>query len=161
MIEPILKAQLSRDEGRRLEAYLDSEGYWTIGVGHLLDRKKGIVRPRIERITDAECDAFLAMDVEIATKSLVNVFGVERLAMVDPPRYRAMVNMMFNRGETRVRTSTTITPAIMAAMDAPDAASAGVRWQNVANAILASPWGQQIKGRADRLARQFATGRDV
>jgi len=40
MIEE-LKKQLIRDEAEVNHAYQDSEGYWTIGVGHLIDKRKG------------------------------------------------------------------------------------------------------------------------
>ena len=33
--------QLIRDEGEVLQAYQDKFGYWTIGVGHLIDARKG------------------------------------------------------------------------------------------------------------------------
>jgi lysozyme len=32
---------LTAEEGIREEPYKDSEGWWTIGVGHLIDRRKG------------------------------------------------------------------------------------------------------------------------
>ena len=158
MIEPILKAQLSRDEGRLLYAYLDSEGYWTIGVGHLLERKKNVARPRMAQITDDECDALLAMDVEIAVKALGRVFT--NLHRIDGPRLRAMVNMMFNRGEDAVEKSTTITPALKTALDVMSWKRGEEEWKAVGNAILASEWGKQIKARGERLAKQFETGVD-
>ena len=40
MIEE-LKKMLIRDEAEVNHAYQDSEGYWTIGVGHLIDKRKG------------------------------------------------------------------------------------------------------------------------
>lgn len=149
MIEPILKSQLERDEGRRLKAYLDNATppNWTIGVGHLLGSS-----PRMSTITDDECDALLTRDIEIATQSLGRVFGFP-LARLGGPRMRALVNMMFNRGEEHVRDSTTITPAIKLAL-------ATDNWHPVKTAIEASPWAVQIKGRAVRLAKQFETGED-
>jgi len=155
MIEPILKAQLERDEGRRLKAYRDSStlmtgGLWTIGVGHLLGGS-----PRMSSITDDECDTLLARDIEIAVEGLDRVFG-QRLVTLDASRMRALVNMMFNRGEERVRHSTTITPAIkevLASLTRSD-------WSKVSAAILASPWAAQIKGRGVRLAKQLETGVD-
>lgn len=36
-----LKDDLMRDEGNIRHAYQDSLGYWTIGVGHLIDRRRG------------------------------------------------------------------------------------------------------------------------
>lgn len=146
-LDPLLKKQLERDEGRSLTAYQDSAGYWTIGVGHLLGTEK-----RMSIITDAECDALLEADVEEASDALIDVFGVSFRA--GPARWRAMLNMAFNRGEKHMRESTTITPAIKAAL-----AGSG-EWKAVSDAILASPWGKQIKSRAVRLAKQFETGID-
>jgi lysozyme len=148
MIEPLIKAQLERDEGRRLRAYRDTNGYWTIGVGHLLGSS-----PRMSDITDAECDALLAMDIEIAVRAIGRVFD-SKAAWLEPARMRALVNMMFNRGEEHVQSSTTITPAIKEALNG----TAG--WGMVAAAIKASPWGAQIGKRAERLAKQFETGLD-
>jgi lysozyme len=157
-MEPFLRAQLSRDEGRVLETYRDKNGHWTVGVGHLvqLDPDRKIAVPRITRITDAECDAFLVADVEVATAALGRVLGFA-LSRVDPPRFRALVNMMFNRGEERVRESTTITPCIKTALVADFPSGA---WAMVGEAILASEWGQQIGDRGKRLAEQFRTGVD-
>lgn len=36
-----LRSQLRRDEGEVLHAYKDSLGYWTIGIGILIDKRKG------------------------------------------------------------------------------------------------------------------------
>lgn len=36
-----LASLLTSDEGRVPHAYQDHLGYWTIGVGHLIDRRKG------------------------------------------------------------------------------------------------------------------------
>lgn len=36
-----LRAQLERDEGRSSTVYQDSLGYWTIGIGKLVDERKG------------------------------------------------------------------------------------------------------------------------
>lgn len=161
MIEPILKAQLERDEGRHLKAYRDTStlvdgGFWTIGVGHLLGGG-----PRMSSITDQECDALLAGDIEVAVNALNRVFGIIALSALNPARMRAMVNMAFNRGEGRMRTSTTITPAIKVALHYRQADPEFYpAWAEVSKAIKASPWAAQIKGRADRLAKQFETGVD-
>ena len=37
----LLARVLRREEGRRFDPYLDSEGFWTVGYGHLIDRRKG------------------------------------------------------------------------------------------------------------------------
>lgn len=155
-MDPILKAQLERDEGRRLVAYKDTNGNWTIGIGHLLGSS-----PRMSSITDAECDALFVADVEIAIKAIDRVFPEANLGgnfphLIDA-RFRAAVNMAFNRGEEHMRQSTTITPAIRHALTVPTFIPA---WEAVSYAILASPWCAQIGDRGKRLAKQFETGED-
>ena len=44
-------------ESKRLKAYQDAVGVWTIGYGHTKDVKQGMV------ITDEQADAFLASDL--------------------------------------------------------------------------------------------------
>ena len=39
-----LKARLRLEEGEVLHAYQDSLGWWTIGVGHLIDGQARIAR---------------------------------------------------------------------------------------------------------------------
>ncbi len=42
----LLRKHLIYEEGLRLHPYRDSEGYWTIGVGHLIDNRKGGYIPK-------------------------------------------------------------------------------------------------------------------
>jgi GH24 family phage-related lysozyme (muramidase) len=154
-MDPVLKTQLERDEGRRLAAYQDNAAAknWTIGVGHLLG-----AHPRMTVITDAECDALLAWDIQTAMTALLHVFGAGTSFLIfaskEFARYRAMQNMAFNRGEQHMQDSTTITPAIKAALKGTG------KWAAVAHAIRTSPWAAQIGARGERLAKQFETGVD-
>ena len=137
-----LKRELERDEGKRLIAYKDSLGFWTIGVGHLLGGS-----PRMSTLTDDECEALLEWDIAKATdaaRRLVPAFGT-----LSDERQRALVNMTFNRGEQRMRDSTKILPAILAA-------SSGGDWALVREAFAGSQWASQVGPRAARLAEQFA-----
>lgn len=52
-----LAALLESDEGRVRHAYQDHLGYWTIGVGHLIDKRKGGGLP------DFIIDALLEHDI--------------------------------------------------------------------------------------------------
>lgn len=167
--DPILKAALERDEGRRLKAYRDSStanggvGFWTIGVGHLLGSS-----PRMSNITDAECNALYVADCNEAMRAAQAVFpDTEYWHIVDlintkvGARLRAIINMAFNRGQEHMEQSTTITPAIRTAIKLEGAhLDATLAWKAVGDAVLASPWGQQIKDRGKRLAKQFETGVD-
>ena len=59
--EPVrsaLVAHLRREEGCVLHAYQDHLGYWTIGVGRLIDRRRG------GGIDAAEADYLLGRDLE-------------------------------------------------------------------------------------------------
>jgi len=155
-----LREELIRDEGLVLLSYKDTNGFWTVGVGHLLGST-----PRILSLTRAEAMAFLALDIAIAEQSVKDVFFTKSgltapsWVLVDDVRQRALINMMFNRGEQHVRDSTTITPAIKAALQAEVYNGFGLKpWEAVSDAILASPWAKQIGQRAVRLAQMFKTG---
>src|SRR3546814_6643626 len=55
---------LNREEGRIPHAYQDSVGYWTIGVGRLIDKRKG------GRLTNVEIDMLLANDIADKTEEI-------------------------------------------------------------------------------------------
>jgi lysozyme len=155
-VDTLLRDQLIRDEGLRLDAYKDTNGFWTIGVGHLLGAWS-----RMNSITQAEAFALLTIDVATAESAVAAVFPEFRVCDCthgmcdgDRTRMRALVNMAFNRGESKMRASTTITPAIRQAIKDGN-------WKPVSAAILASPWAAQIGKRADRLAQMLETGEDV
>ena len=52
-----LERQLRRDEGVVEHAYIDSEGWTTIGVGRLIDKRKG------GRLRDDEIEYLLQNDI--------------------------------------------------------------------------------------------------
>ncbi len=158
MNDLLLREQLACDEGKRLVAYRDSNGYWTIGVGHLLGAS-----PRMSSITEDECEALLDHDIDAAFESVKRVFPEANLygnfPRIEGARLRALVNMMFNRGEQHMRQSTTITPAIKAALVAN--IDHDIAWQKVADAIDVSPWAAQVGARAARIATMLQTGVDA
>jgi lysozyme len=53
-----LKQQLIREEGAESCAYQDSLGYWTIGVGRLIDSRKG------GGLSNEEIDMLLENDIK-------------------------------------------------------------------------------------------------
>jgi lysozyme len=157
-----LKDELTRDEclgGKlALDAYVDSKGYWTIGRGHLLGKSAPGQPPRMSRITPGEAEALYEWDLKGALGIVRR--SVPAFDMLDDVRQRALVNMAFNRGGHMVD-STTITPAINAAVKNGD-------WAAVRVAILGDPparppseWATQVKGRAVRLATMLETGMSV
>jgi lysozyme len=140
-----LKAELERDEGRRLTAYRDSLGYWTIGVGHLLGSS-----PRMSSITDAECDALFVADVQAAEKFLdTHLPSAQYWAPYhgEAP-YRALVNMAFNLGPKLLEFK-----KFLAALSGaePDFTTA-------AKEMLDSLWAKQVGDRAQRLHDMILSG---
>lgn len=85
-----LVEMLERDEGRVRHAYQDSLGYWTIGVGHLIDKRLGGGLP------DPIIDALLAYD--IAEKSAQLDAAFPWAAKLDEARRAVLVCMTFQLG---------------------------------------------------------------
>jgi len=143
--------ELTLDEGKRMHAYLDTTGNWTIGVGHLLG--KGIV-PRMHEVTERECRALYDADildaVVMARRACPDFEGMQSDEGL--VRQRALVNMAFNRGGNMI-TSTTITPAINNAIASGD-------WGGITFVIMSSPWAKQVGDRARRLALMLETGQE-
>lgn len=144
LIDETLRKELIRDEGLRLTSYKDTQGQWTIGVGHLLG-----VLERMSIITNTEAMALLESDISIAL-DLARAC-IPRFNTLDSVRQRALVNMAFNRGE-HMRTSSTITPAINRATETGN-------WKPVIVAISSSPWKAQVGARAYRIAYMLENAR--
>lgn len=134
-----LTDQLLRDEGEILHAYQDSLGYWTIGVGHLIDRSKGGAIP------EAISRQLLDHDIQQAQAELTTAFPWT--SSLDEVRRGALVNMAFNLGIHGVSEFS----HMLAALEAGD-------FEGAANDILASEWAKQVTSRAYRIASQIRTG---
>src|SRR5688572_27035936 len=85
-----IRSLLELHEGRVPHAYQDSLGFWTIGVGHLIDRRKG------GRLPDRMIDALL--DHDIASHSSELYRALPWAADLDPVRQAVLVDMTFNLG---------------------------------------------------------------
>lgn len=139
MSDPILLAELRRDEGVVAHAYQDHLGFWTIGVGRLIDKRKG------GRLTDEEIDYLLANDVARFETELDDRLPWWR--DLDPVRQRVILNMAFNLGVAGLLGFKNTLAAIKAK-----------RWSAASQGMLASKWAKQVGLRADRLAKMMRTG---
>lgn len=81
---------LSRDEGRVAYAYQDKEGWWTIGVGHLIDKKKG------GRLPESIIDALLDYDIAEKSKQLFARFPWAK--NLNEARQAVLISMTFQLG---------------------------------------------------------------
>lgn len=134
-----IRDQLIRDEGMVLHAYEDSLGYLTIGVGRLIDKRKG------GGITEAEAFMLLDNDIERITRELER--QLPWTAQLDEARRGALVNMAFQLGVAGLLQFR----RALAAMRDDD-------WDTTAAELIGSRWAQQTPERAQRVARQIKTG---
>ena len=84
-----LRQQLIRHEGEVLHAYQDSLGYWTIGVGHLIDARMG------GTLSAAASRFILDEDINACIGDLNSFPWFFNL---DAVRQRALVDMRFQMG---------------------------------------------------------------
>ena|SRR3990167_1328952 len=91
MIESI-EDMLVRQEGEVLHAYQDSKGYWTIGVGQLIDQRVG------GKISKAASRFMLNESTAEHVNFLKAYSWYEEL---NNQRKNAMISMMFNLGPSR------------------------------------------------------------
>lgn len=131
--------QIRRDEGEVLHAYEDHLGYITIGVGRLIDKRKG------GGITKEESAYLLNNDIQtrlIALESRISWF--KRL---DDARKGVLLNMAFQLGIGGLMGFKNT----LAKIEAGDYSGAAAN-------MLKSKWARQTPKRAKRLAKQMETG---
>jgi lysozyme len=135
-----LKSALRRDEGFRSYAYQDSKGYWTIGVGHLIDRRGGGLKPQfIEMLLDDDIDEKISQ----LNKAL------PWWSQLDEVRQRVLVNMTFNLGVDGLLGFHNF----LAALERKEFAAA-------ADEMVDSDWHKEVGARAHRLEDAMRTGVD-
>ncbi|EGF96719.1 glycoside hydrolase family protein [Brevundimonas diminuta] len=157
--DPELIAALKKDEGLRLKAYPDplsprartgkgSGAPWTIGYG----RARGIQEGQV--ITEATAEAWLIEDAREHNR--VIHAALPWLKRLDPVRRRVIENMHFNMGWDDPKTPQR--EGLSGFVNTLAHVEAG-RYAQAAAGMRASLWAKQVKGRAERLAREMETGR--
>ena len=86
-----------KHDPHRAYPYICPAGYWTIGFGHLC-------QPDHPPITEAEGEAYLAADLQIALRATLKYCPV--LATEPEVRLAAIVDFTFNLGAGRLQAST-------------------------------------------------------
>ena len=142
MIPDIVK-QLKADEGVRRTAYQDHLGYWTIGVGRLIDASKPGAGLR-----DTEIEQMLRNDVEDRIAAVGN--ALPWFYELDEARQGVLINMAFQLG----------TQGLLGFKTTLDLVKAG-KYAEAANQMLKSKWAKQTPDRAARLAKQMMLGKWV
>lgn len=134
-----LVRQLKGDEGVKPSAYQDHLGYWTIGVGRLIDARKG------GKLRDDEIAYLLNNDIEDRINALNK--RLPWFQDLDDARKGVLLNMAFQLGTEGLlgfeRTLSLIRDG---------------KYDNAAHAMLQSKWAKQTPARAARMAEQMRTG---
>lgn len=135
-----LARQLRGDEDVRPQVYKDSLGFFTIGIGRLVDdRKPGSgLRP-------SEMDFMLANDIEDRTAALTK--RLPWLYLLDDARKGALLNMSFQLG----------IEGLLGFKNTLELVRKGL-FSEAAKNMLQSLWAQQTPNRAKRMAEQMKTG---
>jgi len=134
-----LAQQLRRDEGTRVAAYQDHLGYWTIGVGRLIDaRKGGGLRPD-------EIDYLLANDIKDRRVALAA--ALPWFSALDEARQGVLLNMSFQLG----------TAGLLGFKNTLEQVRLG-HYKTAAAMMMQSKWAKQTPERAQRLAKQMSEG---
>ena len=144
--DAILAQELERDERYVKHAYQDSLGYWTIGIGRLIDKRMGGGVSREEAL-------YLKRN-DIARFKAELDRAAPWWRQLDAVRQRAVLNMTFNLG------SGWITPGHAKAWPNTVALLKAGKYVEAANAIRANKvWVGQVGDRALRIAKQIETGK--
>jgi len=141
---------LELDEGRRSRPYLDSRGFWTVGVGHNVSADPAMLAqlPALKRdgLGDDAIEALLADDVAKVEARLDADLPWWR--GLDDVRQDVMVNLALNLGEGKFATWRHTLADIQAG-----------RFKAAEVDLLNDePWASQVHARARRLAYQMQTG---
>lgn len=134
-----LRNLLSLHEGRVPHAYQDSLGYWTIGVGHLIDKRKG------GRLPEPFIDALLDYDIHQHAKPLYD--ALPWMLRLDEVRQIVLLDMAYNLG----------VPGLLKWKNTLLDIQEG-RYTKAAQRMRGSLWARQVKTRATRLANMMETG---
>lgn len=161
-----LRSLIILHEGRRAKKYRDSEGYWTIGVGHLIDERKGgslplFVVAELNRlgldVYDSDpmpedlIDKLLDWDIDLHKRLLDK--ALPWAAALGDVRYAVLIDMTFNMGDEPFDGDGVKDWPIFV-----NQVKTG-QYEAAANNMLNTTWRKQVKSRAERLAQMMRTGK--
>ncbi len=130
---------LLREEGFVSHAYRDHLGYWTIGIGRLIDKEKG------GGITQVEAFYLLLNDVDKIKTKLNGKLPWWR--DLDDTRRTILISMAYQMG----------VDGLLSFKNTLRYVRKG-EWKKAANGMRASKWARQTPGRAERMARAMESG---
>ncbi|AHY25407.1 baseplate hub subunit and tail lysozyme [Serratia phage PS2] len=159
-----LQKMLIFDEGYKRKVYWDTEGYPTIGVGHLIVHERTKDMGRINKllsqqvgrevtngiITAEEVTTLFDKDTNIQLVNMSkypNIMAAYNAAEDNTPRKWALINMSFNLGAAGLAGFTT-SLGLMAQK----------KWEEASVQLKNSKWFRQVKGRGPRICNTIRFG---
>jgi lysozyme len=147
-VSDLLRRLLQRDEGRKLDPYRDSLGLWTIGYGHLIDRRKGGRLPDwLKSFPISQEEAEHLLDTDVVEKEIELSQSWPAFESQSALIKAVMVSMAFQMGVGGVMAFTRTLQAIEEQ-----------RWADAGRGMRESLWARQTPKRATRLALAVETG---
>ena len=135
-----LTKQLRIDEGVKAQAYQDHLGFWTIGVGRLIDARKAG-----SGLRQSEIDMLLQNDIDDRIEALTR--KLPWFQNLDDARRGALLNMSFQLGVDGLLGFKNT----LAMVESGD-------YMGAARNMMQSLWARQTPERAERMAEQMRTG---
>lgn len=151
-----LEAELIRDEGEKLKAYLDTRKKWTIGIGHNLTDcgtaplTRTLLDVLSNGINQTECDQLFACDIERTEKDLDA--RLQWWRALDPVRQRVLLNMCFNMGIGNAQHGLLSFARTLETIHQGEYSQAAI-------IMLKSEWATEVGIRAQRLADMMRDGK--
>jgi lysozyme len=93
--DPAIMKMIRDHEGTRYEPYKDSQGLWTVGVGHLIGDGKSLPDAWNRKFSEAEVDSMFAKDFDVHADAAKKIPGYDKL---NAKGQGALVDMTFNMG---------------------------------------------------------------
>jgi len=131
-----LTKQLRSDEGEVLSAYQDHLGYWTIGVGRLIDKRRGGC------ISKEESTYLLTNDINRCVNDIA--VALPWFEALDDARKGVLINMSFQLGVAGLLQFKTMLGYIEAG-----------KYSEAADSMYQSLWAKQTPERCNRMAQQM------
>lgn len=138
MLDNLVK-QLRDEEGEVLSAYQDHLGYWTLGIGRLIDKRKG------GGITKEESAYLLSNDIAKVESQLDARLHWWRT--LNDARQGVLIGMAFQMG----------IDGLLGFKNTLAMVHAG-NYEGAASGMLNSLWAKQTPARAKRMSDQMKTG---
>jgi lysozyme len=93
--DPEIMKMIRDHEGTRYEPYKDSQGLWTVGVGHLIGDGKTLPTAWNRKFSEDEVNSMFAKDYDYHSKAAAGIPGFDKL---NKKGQGALVDMTFNMG---------------------------------------------------------------